>query len=137
MIQTKKSRYKKKIQSFQSAINNFLKLFTHRGHSFQSRHGELLDTKRLQNGDFCYSNTLQFILNLTLESFISSNWRNWEHSKKRNRFLECGQTLCNSGRHLVLPGLLLYSTSDVQNLNFPLFCNVFARGVRYPKENTR
>ena len=33
--------------------------------------------------------------------------------------LECGQTLNNSGRHLVLPGLLLYSTSDTQNLNFP------------------
>ena len=33
--------------------------------------------------------------------------------------LECGQTLYDSGRHLVLPGLLLYSTSDTQNLNFP------------------
>ena len=41
--------------------------------------------------------------------------------------LECGQTLYNSGRHLFLPGLLLYSTSDRQNLNFPLFLNVFVR----------
>ena len=41
--------------------------------------------------------------------------------------LECGQTLYNSGRHLLLPGLLLYSTSDTQNLNFPLCLNVFSR----------
>ena len=40
--------------------------------------------------------------------------------------LECGQTLNNSSRHFLLPSLLLYSTSDRQNLNFPLFLNVFA-----------
>ena len=32
------------------------------------------------------------------------------------KLLECGQNLSRPGRHLLLPNLLLYSTSDRQNL---------------------